>query len=67
MKEIGKYSKFLLLKVVDRGFGTINRDWRYIIENSYNAFAVPHFHSVNSARLNVTVTVVFGRRKVSGI
>jgi len=46
VKEIRKYSEFLLLKVADRGFGTINREWWYSIEKDYNAFAALHFHSV---------------------
>jgi hypothetical protein len=46
---------------------TIKHEWKYSIENDNNAFAALQFHSVNSAHLNITVTVVFSRRKVSEI
>jgi hypothetical protein len=67
VKEIRKYVEFLLLKVADKSFGTINRGWKYSIENDYNAFAALQFHSVNSAHLNITVTVAFSRRNISEI
>jgi len=54
----------LLLKVAERGFVTIDRECKYSIENDYNEFAALHFHSVNSAHLNITVRAVFSRRNV---
>ena len=67
VKEITKYTEFLLLKVADRGLVTRNRERYYSIENDCKAFAALQFHSENSSHLNITVTVVFSRTKISEI